>query len=209
MEQRAGHLLVLIVQDVNLKEPRLDLFGLVVGWQGFGGWEPHVELCQPVLKSIDLSESQAQRESFKEQAQRAELIQLVSAQEGINPGLFGGLSRAFRNSYRHNGKDRFGWRVAEEDVDEGDHLQSFSQTHAVGQDTAKTTTGLKPLQGLNQVIIQEPDPSNLTRNTHKGQRASKDQGPSFPHSGISQDSANEQTLRQIAGVNSYRNLPEP
>lgn len=73
----------------------------------------------------------------------------------------------FPNSYRHNGKDSFGWRVAEEDVDEGDHLQSFPQTHAVGQDTAKATTGLKPLQGLNQVIIQEPDPADLTRDTQR------------------------------------------
>lgn len=73
----------------------------------------------------------------------------------------------FSNSYRHNGKDSFGWRVAEEDVDEGDHLQSFPQTHAVGQDTAKATTGLKPLQGLNQVIIQEPDPADLTRDTQR------------------------------------------
>lgn len=57
--------------------------------------------------------------------------------------------------------------MAEEDVDEGDHLQSFPQTHAVGQDTAKATTGLKPLQGLNQVIIQEPDPADLTRDTQR------------------------------------------
>lgn len=60
---------------------------------------------------------------------------------------------AFPNSYRHNGKDCFGWRVTEEDVNEGDHLQGFPQAHAVGQDTAKATTGLKPLQGFNQVII--------------------------------------------------------
>lgn len=57
--------------------------------------------------------------------------------------------------------------MAEEDVDEGDHLQSFPETHAVRQDTAKAATGLKPFQGLNQVIIQEPDPANLTRNTQR------------------------------------------
>lgn len=72
-------------------------------------------------------------------------------------------SEGWLNSYRHNGKDSFGWRVAEEDVDEGDHLQSFPQTHAMGQDTAKATTGLKPLQGFNQIIIQEPDPTNLIK----------------------------------------------
>lgn len=57
--------------------------------------------------------------------------------------------------------------MAEEDVNKGDHLQSFPQTHAVGQDTAEATTGLKPLQGLNQVIIQEPDPADLTRDTQR------------------------------------------
>ena len=56
-ERRAGHLLVLIVQDVNFKEPRLDFFRLIVSWKGFRSWEPHVELCQPVLQSINLSES--------------------------------------------------------------------------------------------------------------------------------------------------------
>lgn len=47
--------------------------------------------------------------------------------------------------------------------DEGDHLQSFPQTHAVGQDTAKATTGLKSLQGLNQVIVEESDPHQSDR----------------------------------------------
>lgn len=163
---------------MNLKEPRLHLFGLVVGRQGFGGWEPHVELCQPVLKSVDLSESQARRESFQEQAQSL-LTQPVSARGGINPGLFGGRSGAFPNSYRHDGEDRFGWRVAEEDVDKGDHLQSLPQTHAVCQDTAKATTGLKPLQGLNQVIVQEPDPSNLTRSTQRS-AGRRGPGPELP-----------------------------
>lgn len=75
--------------------------------------------------------------------------------------------RRLPHSYRHNSKDGFGWRVAEEDVHEGDHLQSFPETHAVRQDTAEAATGLKPLQGLNQIIIQEPDPANLTRNTQR------------------------------------------
>lgn len=57
--------------------------------------------------------------------------------------------------------------MAEENVNEGDHLQSFPQAHAVGQDTAKATTGLKSLQGLNQVIVEESDPTNLTGNKHK------------------------------------------
>lgn len=158
---------MLIIQDVNFKEARLDLLRLAVGWQGFGSWEPHVELCQPVLKSINLSESQARKSALRSQL-RAELLQLFRARKG-SPSSSEGARWCLLNSYRHNGKDSFGWRVAEEDVDEGDHLQSFPQTHAVGQDTAKATTGLKPLQGLNQVIIQEPDPANLARNTHKCQ----------------------------------------
>lgn len=68
-EERAGHLLVLIIQDVDFKEPRLDFLRLVVSWKGFRSWEPHVELCQPILKSINLSESQVQKGSFKERAQ--------------------------------------------------------------------------------------------------------------------------------------------
>lgn len=64
----AGHLLVLIIQDVNFKEARLHLLRLAVGWQGFGSWEPHVELRQPVLESINLSESQAQKKCFEEPA---------------------------------------------------------------------------------------------------------------------------------------------
>jgi hypothetical protein len=60
--EKAGYLLVLIIQDVNFKEPRLDFFRLVISWKGFRSWKPHVELCQPVLKSINLSESQVQKE---------------------------------------------------------------------------------------------------------------------------------------------------
>lgn len=60
---------MLIIQDVNFKEPRLDFFRLVVSWKGFRSWEPHVELCQPILKSINLSESQVQKESLRGQAQ--------------------------------------------------------------------------------------------------------------------------------------------
>lgn len=65
-----GHLLVLVIQDVDFKEARLDFFRLVVSWKGFRGWKPHVELCQPILKSVNLSGSQVQKESFKEPAQR-------------------------------------------------------------------------------------------------------------------------------------------
>lgn len=54
---RVGHLLVLIIQDMNFEEPRLDFFWLAVSWEGFRSWEPHVELCQPILESINLRQA--------------------------------------------------------------------------------------------------------------------------------------------------------
>ena len=111
----------------------------------------------------------------------AEPTRLFSASKALPQSSAEGLAGGARpNTHRHNGKDSFGWRVAEENVDEGDHLQSFPQTHAVGQDTAKATTGLKSLQGLNQVIIEESDPTNLTGNKHRQiYLAGKDQGSSL------------------------------
>lgn len=53
--------------------------------------------------------------------------------------------------------------VSEQDVYKGDDLQGLTQTHAVGQDTAKPTAALIALQRLHQVIIEEPDPTNLGR----------------------------------------------
>lgn len=53
--------------------------------------------------------------------------------------------------------------VSEQDVYKGDDLQGLTQTHAVGQDTAQATAALIALQRLNQVIIQETDPTDLTR----------------------------------------------
>lgn len=172
---------MLIIQDVNFKEPRLDFFRLVVSREGFRRWKPHVELCQPILKSINLLESQVQKESFMEQTQSwahqafwcpVKALTQSSSEKWLKWCLP-------KNSYRHNGKDCFGWRVAEEDIDERDHLQSFPQTHAVGQNTAKATAGLKPLQGFHQVIIKEPDSANLTRDKDKCQRGSKRWGLQF------------------------------
>lgn len=64
-----------------------------------------------------------------------------------------------------------GLGVSEHNVYEGDDLQGLTQAHAVGQDTAKATAALKPLQRLHQVIIQEPDPADLMeRGGKKGGR---------------------------------------
>ena len=70
---------MLIIQDVNFKEPRLDFFRLVVSWKGFRSWEPHVELCQPVLKSINLQKVKSKKRVLGNKL-RAELIRLFSAQ---------------------------------------------------------------------------------------------------------------------------------
>lgn len=80
-QREAGHLLVLIVQDVNFKEARLDLLRLAVGRQGFGSREPHFELRQPVLESVNLPESQAGKSAVRSQL-RAELLSLFGARAG-------------------------------------------------------------------------------------------------------------------------------
>ena len=48
------YILVLVVENVNSEcAPRSE--GRVgVGWQGFLGWKPEVELSQPVLKGVHL-----------------------------------------------------------------------------------------------------------------------------------------------------------
>ena len=52
--------------------------------------------------------------------------------------------------------------VAEEDVNKRDNLQGFPQSHGVGQNAAEPRTGLKPRQTLDDVVVQEPDPSDLS-----------------------------------------------
>lgn len=51
--------------------------------------------------------------------------------------------------------------VSEQDVYEGDDLQRLAQPHAVGQDAAETTAALEALLRLHQVVIQEPDTTDL------------------------------------------------
>lgn len=53
--------------------------------------------------------------------------------------------------------------VSEQDVDEGDDLQRFAQTHAVGQDAAEAAAAMETLHRLHQVIVQEADPADLRR----------------------------------------------
>lgn len=68
---------------------------------------------------------------------------------------------SWTGSYRHDGEDGCSSCVSEQDVNEGDDLQSFAQTHAVCQDAAEPTAGLITLQRLHQVIVQETDTTNL------------------------------------------------
>lgn len=71
------------------------------------------------------------------------------------------MLRGCTGSYRHDGEDGSGSCVSEQDVDEGDDLQGFAQSHTVCQDAAEATAGLVALQRFHQVIVQETDPADL------------------------------------------------
>jgi len=67
------------------------------------------------------------------------------------------LQRVDGNNNQHTA----GVGAAEEHVNECDHLQCLAETHAVSQDTAKTTACPTALQGLHNVVIQEPNTTDL------------------------------------------------
>lgn len=69
----------------------------------------------------------------------------------------------FLVQYTHwdNGQHSVGFRIPQQDVNEGNDLKCFAQPHAVSEDAAKATAGLIPLQGLNEVIVEKPDSSDL------------------------------------------------
>lgn len=54
-----------------------------------------------------------------------------------------------------------GSRVAQQHVHEGHHLQRLAQAHAVRQDAAKATRGVKATHALHHVVKQEADAANL------------------------------------------------
>lgn len=72
-----------------------------------------------------------------------------------------------------------GLGVSEHNVYEGDDLQGLAQAHAVGQDTAEAPAALIALQRLNQVVIEETDPTDLTE-----KRARERKGRERERSGI-------------------------
>jgi hypothetical protein len=43
------------------------------------------------------------------------------------------------------------------------YLKSFAQPHGVSQNAAKASARFVPLQGLDNVVVQEPDATNLVR----------------------------------------------
>lgn len=67
------------------------------------------------------------------------------------------------DAYRYDGEHGVSLGVSEQGVDEGDDLQCFAQAHAVSKDTAKSAAAAEPLQRLNQIVVQETDPTNLMR----------------------------------------------
>ena len=56
---------------------------------------------------------------------------------------------------------RLGAGVTKEDIDEGDDLDRLAEPHAVRQDAAQSRARAEPLQGLDDVVVQEPDTSDL------------------------------------------------
>ena len=56
---------------------------------------------------------------------------------------------------------RLTWRVPEKHVTERHDLDGLSQTHGVGQDAAEALALVEPLGGLDDVVVQETDATDL------------------------------------------------
>lgn len=72
-----------------------------------------------------------------------------------------------KGAYRYDGEHSVSLGVSEKDVNEGDDLQRFAQTHAVGQNTAKPAAAAKAVHWLHQVVVQETDSTNLKSKTEQ------------------------------------------
>lgn len=59
--------------------------------------------------------------------------------------------------------------VFEQDVDEGDDLKRFTETHAVSEDAAEAAAAAEELQGLHQVVIQKTYSADLKKGLTKTQ----------------------------------------
>lgn len=60
---------------------------------------------------------------------------------------------ATRITHRNNSQHSVSLSVPQQDVNEGDDLQSLAQPHTMSEDAAETTAGLIPVQRLDEVII--------------------------------------------------------
>ena len=83
------------------------------------------------------------------------LINVALSLHNLDP--YNGVLELFEGLFTHC----FGLRVPEEDIDEGDHLQSLAEAHAVCQDATKATGDPEARQRLDEVIVQETDTANL------------------------------------------------
>lgn len=70
-------------------------------------------------------------------------------------------------THRNNNQHSVSLSIPQQDVSEGNDLQGLPQPHAVSKDAAKATAGLIPLQGLNEVIVQKTNSTDLKREETK------------------------------------------
>ena len=78
---------------------------------------------------------------------------------------------------RHDAQHLPAARVRQEDVDEGDHLEGLAETHAVRQDAAEALTSSEPFLRLDDVVVEEPDASDLVRFGHRRKLRGKQSVP--------------------------------
>ena len=74
---------------------------------------------------------------------------------------------------RHDAEHLPAARARKEDVDEGDDLEGLAEPHAVRQDASESLAATEPLLRLNDVVVQEPDASDLMRLCHRRQLGSE------------------------------------
>lgn len=65
------------------------------------------------------------------------------------------------DTHRYNSEDSFGSSVPQQDVNKGDDLKGFAETHAVSQNTTEPTAVLIALERLHQIVIQETNTADL------------------------------------------------
>ena len=97
--------------------------------------------------------------------QEVQMIRTSVVESGILDGTpTAEFSRPILDSVdRHNDQHCLRWGVTEENIDEGDHLDSFATTHRMREDAAETWTGLKSLKRLDNVVVHETNATDLVR----------------------------------------------